>query len=154
MSFILGKSIKVTKDLLLEPFVTGPLLLLILRGPAEVRTTLLDALANIKSIGGSPEALARTVKVLKWLFAIGTLSRVNQALNKLAINRWSLSKKGAPWQFGSDKEIVVITGGCSGFGALMTRGLAGKARIVILDISDLPADMKSCTHHILSNTRP
>ncbi|KIW83627.1 hypothetical protein Z517_02873 [Fonsecaea pedrosoi CBS 271.37] len=64
-------------------------------------------------------------------------------LSNLALNGWSWSKKGEPWDFSGTKEIVVVTGGCSGFGKLMVERFAGRAKIVILDVSPLPKDLQS-----------
>jgi all-trans-retinol dehydrogenase (NAD+) len=89
------------------------------------------------------EYIASAARILKYLFIFGVGSTVNQALNRLALRYWHLRRPGAPWRFGDVRksELVVITGGCSGFGYEMVKGFAGKARVIVLDISDLPAEL-------------
>lgn len=65
---------------------------------------------------------------------------LNKTLNLLAQNHWRLLKQGVPWQL--EEETAVVTGGCSGFGLLITKGLAPKLhRVVVLDVSDLPEEL-------------
>jgi len=92
----------------------------------------------------TPARLARLVSVLKVLFALGVVGRLNKLLNSLALNYWYPFNIGRPrsqWVWDGRTELVVITGGCSGFGYEMVKGFAGKARVVVLDISDLPTEL-------------
>ncbi|KEF53651.1 uncharacterized protein A1O9_10051 [Exophiala aquamarina CBS 119918] len=124
-----------------EPTVTGSLLFALTRAPIEYRQRLLNLLHNS---GLSAGHIERLIKTLRYLLIIGVLKRVNQALNRLALNNWSLRKLGAPFDFdGSRKtELVVVTGGCSGFGYEMVKAFSKHAKVVIIDISPVPAELK------------
>ncbi|KAI1609274.1 short chain dehydrogenase/reductase [Exophiala viscosa] len=144
----------IVQNTLLSPFLTGPLLLYVQRNPSildkipwfpNLTLTLPFRLPfNIRNsitLRADPP-----LKTLKVLFGIGLALYVNRWLNRLALNYWHLTKQGEPWDFdGEGKEVIVITGGCSGFGKEMVKMLAAKtrAKIVVLDIQDLPEDMKS-----------
>ena len=123
-----------------SPFITGPLLLALFNGPDRIRQPLLDVLKDY-----APTAIT----TLKYLFAIGLTSRINSFLNRLSLNRWHLTKPGAPWTFstsGGRGEIILITGGCSGFGLTMTQLFtkrAPNAKLVIIDRSPLPSELSS-----------
>lgn len=124
-----------------EPAVAGSLLFALTRAPVEYRQRLLNLL---HSSGLSAGHIERLVRTLRYLLIIGVVRRVNQALNKLALNNWSLRKIGAPFDFdGSRKtELVVVTGGCSGFGYEMVKGFSKYARVVIIDVSPVPAELE------------
>lgn len=124
----------------LEPVATGLLLYGLIKAPADIRARLLRPLHDR---GISAIHLYSLVTPLKYLLALGVVRRVHHALSRLADNYWHLRQQGEPWKFGDEKlsELVLITGGCSGFGALMTKGFVGKARVVILDIQDVPDDL-------------
>lgn len=137
--------IALTKYLASEPLITGPLLYVLTRGPGNIRQRLLD-LPPVKSLlarNGS-ERLATAIKVLKALFVVGVIDRFNRALNSLALNGWKLpgTEGRARWVWDGKTEVVVITGGCSGFGYEMVKGFAGKAKVIVLDIQDLPAELE------------
>lgn len=139
--------IALTKYLASEPLITGPLLYILTRGPVHLRQRLLD-LPPVKALlarSGS-ERLATAIKVLKALFVIGAIDRVNRALTSLALNGWKLpgTEGRARWVWDGKTEIVVITGGCSGFGYEMVKGFAGKAKVIVLDVQDLPAELEKC----------
>lgn len=123
-----------------EPVATGLLLYGLIKAPADIRDRLLRPLQDR---GISATHLYSLVRPLKYLFALGVVRRVHHALSRLSENYWHLRQQGEPWKFGDEKlsELVLITGGCSGFGALMTKGFVGKARVVILDIQDVPDDL-------------
>jgi len=138
---------------LLSPIVTGALLLYTRRNPSVLQTLpwfpdltltlpfqLPLNLRNSITIHATPP-----LKTLKRLFILGLVLYVNRFLNRLALNYWHLKKQGVPWDFQSDgKETILVTGGCSGFGREMVKLFANrtKANIVVLDIQELPADMK------------
>jgi all-trans-retinol dehydrogenase (NAD+) len=125
----------------LEPFTTGVLLYVLTRtSPSVLKDPLIS---SIQQAGISPTRLPQILPVLKGLFALGVVRRIHQMLSVLATNYWHFRWQGMPWNFGDRErsEVIVLTGGCSGFGALMTKGFAGEAKIVILDILDLPEEL-------------
>ncbi|RVX75506.1 hypothetical protein B0A52_00859 [Exophiala mesophila] len=123
-----------------EPLFTGSLLFALTRAPEKYRLKLLSLL---QERGLSAARIATLVKSLKYLLAIGVARRANQALNNLALNYWHLRKPGAPFQFGARKEeIVLITGGCSGFGYEMVKSFSKFARVVIFDVLPMPAELE------------
>jgi len=144
----------VVDNTLLSPFITGPLLLYTRRNPSVLEKIpwfpdltltlpfhLPFNLSNSVTIRPSPPA-----KTLKVLFSLGLILYANRFLNRLALNYWHLHKQGVPWDFQTEgRETILITGGCSGFGKEMVKKFAAqtKANIVVLDIQDLPAEMKN-----------
>lgn len=136
-----------------EPLLTGPLLYILTRpvtDPLRIRLSNLFSRipysSTITTRATAPR-LAKLVSVLKVLFALGVVDRVNKALNGLALNFWypfNIGRPRNPWVWDGRTELVVITGGCSGFGYEMVKGFAGKARVVVLDISDLPKPLSDC----------
>ncbi|KAF1924639.1 NAD(P)-binding protein [Didymella exigua CBS 183.55] len=129
-----------------EPVLAGSLLYLLTRGPPHIRARLLAPFqSTLPVFTNTPKGVARLVTlitILKILTTAGVLRRVNQALNRLAWNNWSLSRNGADWQFGPSKEeLVLITGGSSGFGYEMVKSFSKHARVVAIDISPFPAEL-------------
>ncbi|KIV82193.1 hypothetical protein PV11_04320 [Exophiala sideris] len=133
--------IKVAGKVATEPILTGSLLLALTRAPEKYRGPLLRFL---NSKGVSNAHIALLIKSLKYLLAIGVLRKLNTALNLLALNRWHFSKPGTPFDFyaTSKPELIVVTGGCSGFGYEMVKGFSKHARVIILDISPVPAELE------------
>lgn len=127
-----------------EPLLTGALLYVLTRGPPHIRERLLAPFRSNILSKDAGNRLHTATTVFKVLFAIGVVKRINQALNRLALNQWSLPgmKSMAKWKWDGQTEVVVITGGCSGFGYEMVKGFAGKAKIAILDVSDLPKELE------------
>lgn len=125
----------------LEPFVTGPLLWVLTRGSPDLRARILRPLASLP-YHINPTTL---VKTLKWLFALGVASRLNQLLNNFALNKWTINDGGRPYNW--PEEICVITGGSGGIGSELARKLADKGiRIAIMDLQPPPAPLKSRKH--------
>ena len=124
-----------------EPLITGSILLALTRAPAQYRSRILKLFSDA---GLSNERIPLVIKSLKFLLAIGVVRKLNQALNKLALNHYHLGKPGAPFKFGDAKksELVVVTGGCSGFGYEMVKGFSKHARVIILDISPVPPELE------------
>ena len=123
-----------------EPTFTGALLAALTRAPIQYRSRFLKLLGDA---GLSSDRIALLIKSLKFLLAIGVASRLNQALNKLALNHWhAFRKPGAPFKWDGKSELVVVTGGCSGFGYEMVKSFARHARVVILDVSDVPEELQ------------
>ena len=124
-----------------NPVLTGSLLWLLTRAPADLQAR---ALGPLRARGLTNNHISRVVRLLKYLLVIGAASTLNEYLNKLALNYWHLRRPGAPWKFGdaTKSELVVVTGGCSGFGYEMVKSFATKARVIVIDISDLPAEFE------------
>jgi all-trans-retinol dehydrogenase (NAD+) len=129
-----------------EPLLTGALLYILTRGPVHVRQRLLQPFqTNLLAKNGAAR-LATLITILKVLTGLGVVRRVNGALNSLAWNKWQMfGRQGAPFKFGPGKEeLVIITGGSSGFGYEMVRGFAKHARVVVLDVSAFPTELANC----------
>lgn len=110
--------------LTLQPILTGPLLFTIYRYPTVVATLLP---ANVLKLLLSTSVLPG----LSILVGIGLLRKINYSLSRLTLNNFTFDKS-----WGWTKEIVVITEGSSGIGAVVVRMLAEKnIRVIILDIS-------------------
>jgi all-trans-retinol dehydrogenase (NAD+) len=126
-----------------EPLLTGALLYLLTRGPLDIRQRLLQPFqTNLLGTNGA-NRLVKFITVLKVLTGLGVVRRINGALNSLAWNNWRVfGRPGAPFEFGpGKKELVIITGGSSGFGYEMVKGFAQHARVVVLDVSNFPPEL-------------
>jgi hypothetical protein len=125
----------------LEPIFTGPLLLALLRGRLSLHAQLLYPLDGQPCI-----SVSTVLTTLKWLFGLGLARKVNAVLTAYAHNHWHVRKMGEPWDFDEDgkKEIAVVTGGCSGFGLLIAKGLSKNMRVVVLDVQDAPKEFENC----------
>lgn len=168
--------VTIPKYLATEPAITGALLYILTRPASghrlsDLRGRLLSFVRSLPYLSSNQVNylhtrsyglvnlgfdLSKSILVLKALFAVGVLGRVNQALNQLAMSNYQLELPGigrvlgggrgpkrVPWKWDGKTEVVVITGGCSGFGYEMVKGFAGKARIAVLDVSDLPKELES-----------
>ncbi|KAJ4353106.1 hypothetical protein N0V95_003640 [Ascochyta clinopodiicola] len=129
-----------------EPLLTGGLLYLLTRGPPHLRARLLAPFqSTLPVFTNTPKGVARLatlITLLKILTTAGVLRRINQALNRLAWNNWSLGHSGAEWAFGPAKqEVVLITGGSSGFGYEMVKSFAKHARVIAIDVSSFPTEL-------------
>lgn len=129
-----------------EPLLTGGLLYLLTRGPPRLRARLLAPFqSTLPLFSNTPKGIARIttfITLLKILTTAGVLRRINQALNRLAWNNWTLGRNGAEWAFGPAKqELVLITGGSSGFGYEMVKSFSKHARVIVIDVSSFPAEL-------------
>jgi hypothetical protein len=132
-----------------EPVLTGGLLYLLTRGPPHIRERILQPFATNLLSKDRAARIASLVAVLKVFTIIGVGKRISSALNRLALNNWSLGRPGAPFKFGDSKEeVVVITGGSSGFGYEMVKGFSKNARVVVLDILPFPPELAECKPHM------
>jgi hypothetical protein len=155
----LGRSIKSNKSTIAgtitssittaasEPLLTGALLYILTRGSPRLRARLLAPFQSTLPVFTNTPAgvarLAHLITLLKLLTAAGLLRRANQALNRLAWNNWSLRRNGTEWAFGaSRKEVVLITGGSSGFGYEMVKAFKEYARVVVIDVVAFPAELE------------
>lgn len=139
---------------LLNPLLTGPLLLYVQRNPSVLQSLPWPPAKYYSLPFEMPYPFPSTIRVgatpplktLKFLFTWGLILFVNRFLSRLALNYWHLQKQGAPWDFqGEGKEVVVVTGGCSGFGKEMVKMFSErtKAKIVVLDVQELPDDLRN-----------
>ncbi|KAF1923778.1 dehydrogenase/reductase SDR family member 8 precursor [Didymella exigua CBS 183.55] len=127
--------------LTLNPAVTASLLYVLTKGPDSLRARLTDRFAVLRD----PSRHATIVRVLKWCLTLGLLKTVNKTLNHLALNNYRLKSVSAQWNW--DKEIAVVTGGCSGIGALIVKRLVSRGvTVAILDVQQLPADFQGYAH--------
>ncbi|KAI5209922.1 NAD(P)-binding protein [Aureobasidium subglaciale] len=122
-----------------SPVVTGAALLVLLgKGPESIQRPVYDYLHQILK----PHNIGRLITTLKWLFAYGLIKSVNEALNQLCRNNFSLRSSKADWDW--DNEIAVVTGGSSGFGALFTKDLSAKGiHVVAMDVNPLPKHLEN-----------
>jgi len=121
-----------------NPAVSGALLLALTQAPASIRDPLADTLRQYISTSG----LDRTVTALKWLFGIGLYRIASDFLGDLAQNNFRLRSERHRYDW--PKEIAVVTGAASGFGRLISEGLASHGiNVMALDLVDsLPKDMQ------------
>ncbi|KAF2966599.1 hypothetical protein GQX73_g6978 [Xylaria multiplex] len=140
----LGPSLR---DLIFSPFLSGPLLLAVTQAPDTVRHIVRHIVLNIArtlpSLLHTPPpsfSLSTATTVLRAIFALSIIRRLNQALNSVAANSWHLTaSKGWDWP----NEIAVVTGGSSGIGKLIVEKLVALGlRVAVLDIQDLPKSME------------
>lgn len=109
---------------LLSPHFTGPLLLGLILFPDRIRNI---APHQIRRVLFS----TRFSSLLKVLFSIGSLSKLNTYFSHLAANNFTTDKT---WDW--SKEIVVVTGASSGIGAAIANNLANRGiKVVNLDLA-------------------
>jgi all-trans-retinol dehydrogenase (NAD+) len=158
-----SKVTAVVKEAASEPLLTGALLYILTRGPEHIRARLLAPFQGNVLAKNGVQRLATFITVLKVLTGLNVLRRISQGLNSLAWNNWSLRRSGAAFKFGPAKEeLVIITGGSSGFGYEMVKGFSKVARVVVLDVQEFPPELArrklSCSLSnsigILSQSKP
>lgn len=128
-----------------EPALSAALLLLLTKAPTRFRHRLLASLHQHFGISG--RRLAKLIQTLKYLLAVGFAWKIHKFLERFANHNWywKLWKKpGDPFVWDGTTELVTITGGCSGFGYEMVKKFMDKARIVIIDVRELPDEFADC----------
>ncbi|KAK3704871.1 hypothetical protein LTR37_013562 [Vermiconidia calcicola] len=127
------------KNLPFSPSVTGALLYALTRAPDQYRKPLLQRLSQYLS----PKNIARAIATLKWLVALGLARNAHVFLSDIAQNNFRLRSERHRYVW--ETEIAVVTGAASGFGALMSKGLAEKSiKVIAVDIRDeLPLDLQA-----------
>lgn len=120
---------------LTSPVLSASLLAGLFLLPESSRRDLLRRLPGALTVDA---ALLKTI-----LFAslgLGIVRKINQALTNVAHNGWRLSAQ-SNWDW--PNEIAVVTGGSSGIGLeVVKRFLARGVKVAVIDISDLPEEMK------------
>jgi all-trans-retinol dehydrogenase (NAD+) len=127
-----------------NPIITGPLLYLLTHPP----TSLIPHLNSLLTYLPSTLTHSHLVKLLRILFSLGLIYRASSALTERSLNngQWSGDRERWEWK----KEVAVVTGGCSGIGEEVVKGLKGKGvRVVVLDVADLPDRLKDGTYHVI-----
>lgn len=114
------------KQTAFEPIFTGPLLLYTLRLIPQIPDRLLPDI--VKAIAPYIDRTKATT-ALAALFGLGVLRKLNNWLSDQVVNNWTSDR------YDWSKEIVVVTGGSSGLGELVTKDLSLRGiRVVIIDI--------------------
>jgi len=125
----------------LNPVVTSALLWILTKAPVSVRARLTDRITVLRD----PRRVEQIVRALKWCLAFGVTGVVNRKLNQVALNGGRWGSESAKWDW--NKEVAVVTGGCSGIGMLVVKGLVGRGvKVAVLDVNDLPASMQGCEY--------
>jgi all-trans-retinol dehydrogenase (NAD+) len=126
------------KGALLEPTWTGPLLWSLTSAPSQIHDRVVDVVSTIVGAGRIPQV----VRILKWLFVLGLIRRANGSLNQWALDNWCARRERKKWEW--EKEVAVVTGGCSGIGKLTVQGLVRSGiTVAVIDIQPLPADIQN-----------
>ena len=126
--------------LALNPAVTASLLYILTKGPSNLRLRLTNRFAALRD----PVRHATIIRALKWLLTLGLVKNVNKTWNQLALNSYRLRPETSRWKW--DKEVAVVTGGCSGIGSLIVKKLVNKGvTVAILDVQQLPPALQGCT---------
>ncbi|KAE9382209.1 putative oxidoreductase,short chain dehydrogenase [Stipitochalara longipes BDJ] len=112
---------------LLQPLFIGPILFAAYWVPTSVlSTSKWTLLKSFKPLLQSTNVRNSLVALL----SIGLLRKINKTLSRLVLNNFTRDKT---WDW--EKEVVLITGGSAGIGALMARMFGERGiKVVILDI--------------------
>lgn len=72
-----------------------------------------------------------TRNVLAVVLALSLLRTFNRVLSSFVLNNWTSDK------YDWSREVVLLTGGCSGIGQHVTQGLASKGvKVIVADIQE------------------
>ena len=124
---------------LLQPILTGALLLSATRSPERAEKAL-------KAVLGDRIKLPILVKTLKLLVGLGVAQKLNSVLNRAVLNNFCRDT----WDW--SKEIILITGGSSGFGELMVRQFSKhKIKVVVLDLRPPATPFPDNVHYYTVN---
>ncbi|KAH7393047.1 dehydrogenase/reductase SDR family member 8 precursor [Pyrenochaeta sp. MPI-SDFR-AT-0127] len=121
----------------LNPVVTATLLWVLTKAPPQLRSQFTSRIAALRD----PQQYARILKALKWCLALGITGVLNKQLNHVALNAGRFKSEKARWNL--DREVAVVTGGCSGIGELIVKRLVNRGvRVAVLDIQQLPEGLQ------------
>lgn len=137
--------LRLLNKLAFSPIFTGPLLLILTRGPPDLRERLLQPFRNNLL---TKVQLPTIIRTIRWLFGLGLASQINRILSTFVLNHGRLSHQGKGWNFdkGGKDEVILITGGSMGFGLNMVRMFSERAplaKLIVLDVQDLPPELQS-----------
>lgn len=125
----------------LSPILSGSALLAIIYAPDNVRDAVAPILKRLPESMLASLTLPRAKLALQIVFGLGILGKFNDILNTMAHNSWRL-RAGKGWDW--PNEIAVVTGGSSGIGrCIVERLLSLGVRVVVLDVQDLPKDLRA-----------
>ncbi|KAF1944859.1 dehydrogenase/reductase SDR family member 8 precursor [Clathrospora elynae] len=125
----------------LNPIVTGAILWVLTKGPPQVRSKLTSRISALRD----PIRYAQILKALKWCLAFGITGVVNKQLNHVALNAGRYRSDKARWDW--NREVAVVTGGCSGIGELVVMRLMNRGiRVAVLDVQQLPPSLQGYTN--------
>lgn len=118
-----------------HPVLSGSLLAFLAYGPPH----LVERLLRFDLMGHSLQGQGTTT-VLRVLLGLGLVKTLNKMINSWATTNWHVAPiRGWQW----NKEIAVVTGGCSGIGKSIVLGLVKKGvSVAILDVNPLPPDLE------------
>lgn len=123
----------------LNPLLTGTVLYGLVKHPS-----LTDNWLSLSRLGNQ----SSQVKVISILFSLSLLGRLNKWFSNIALNNFITD---AMWDL--KKEVIVVTGGSSGIGAVITSKLSERgSTVIILDLNPpakslrMPAILVSLTN--------
>jgi short-subunit dehydrogenase len=122
--FTLEYAARYIRDIFLQPVLSGGLLLASWARPQETE----NAIEVISRGKVSPALFKGLVRIL---FAMGVVYRLNRTLTRRVLNNWVADRS---WDF--TREIVVVTGGCSGIGSQIVQDLTRRnIKVAVLDVN-------------------
>lgn len=101
------------KNIPFSPAVTGALLYSLTKAPEKYRSQILERTGRYLS----RKNIDRIITGLKWLFALGLTRNIHVFLSEIAQNNFRIRSERHRYVW--DREVAVVTGAASGFGALM-----------------------------------
>lgn len=119
------KLIDILKTPPFHPLITGPLLLVLTKGPASIRDALLSNVAKY----ASADTISKGTTALKAIFAFGLARQLHNYLSNLAQNNFRLTSEAHRYDW--PREIALVTGASGGIGAAIVTDFAAKGMTVI-----------------------
>ena len=81
------------------------------------------------------------ITLLKVIVSLGLIHNTSSYLTSVALNNWQWRSDKHKWEW--SKEVAVVTGGCSGIGEEIVKGLARRGvKVVVLDVQEMPERLK------------